>query len=74
MDGDVLHVVQALLCGYSQLPVQVCTSLEIGHPNLMNTQRLVALGGHDGISRLRSAEIYDPGLKPKISHLFMLDM
>jgi len=23
--------------------------------------RLVALGGHDGISRLRSAEIYDPG-------------
>ena len=24
-------------------------------------QRLVALGGHDGITRLKSAEIYDPG-------------
>ena len=40
-------------------------SLEIGHPNLMYTQRLVALGGYDGINSQRSAEIYDPGLKPK---------
>ena len=29
--GDVLHVVPALLCGHSQLPVQVLQSLEIGH-------------------------------------------
>ena len=49
-------------------------SLEIGHPNLMNTQRLVALGGWNGINSLRSAEIYDPGLKPKDSTLFRHDM
>ena len=38
----------------------------------MNTQRLVALGGRDGINRLRSAEIYDPGSKPKMFPLFRL--
>ena len=31
VDGDVLQVVPALLCGHSQLPVQVLHSLEIGH-------------------------------------------
>ena len=30
----------------------------------------MALGGNDGINQLRSAEIYDPGLKPKNSLLF----
>ena len=31
VDGDVLHVVLALLCGHSQLPFLVLHSLEIGH-------------------------------------------
>ena len=38
---------------------------------------MVALGGHDGFTRLRSAEIYDPGSEAKTFSyllLFMLDL
>ena len=64
VDGAVLHAVEALLRGHNHLPVQVCTAFREVIPTIMYSfiQRLVALGGYDSIiTRLKSAEIYDPG-------------
>ena len=62
VDGAVLHAVEALLRGHNHHPVQVCTAFREVIPIMYSfIQRLVALGGHDGITRLKSAEIYDPG-------------
>ena len=62
VDGAVLHAVEALQHGHNHLPVQVCTAFREVIPIMYSfIQRLVALGGHDGVTRLKSAEIYDPG-------------
>ena len=63
VDGAVLHAVEARLRGHNHLPVQVCSAFREVIPIMYSfIQRLVALGGYDSIiTRLKSAEIYDPG-------------